>query len=157
MTAHSAQLTAAMNSLQIKPGFKPSSCNANTITTIVFQASVHFGPGKSPCTAFQGVNVYIGASVQTYAIYVPGKHPCGPKLRVMFKCPRVLTWDTMVYAQLILTTTIQKTWFRTRGYEAIRREINSYYSRCCGGITGILVIIVILRMVNLSHISHIYS
>ena len=30
-----------------------------------------------------------------YAIYIPGKHPCGPKEQVMFKCPWELTWDTM--------------------------------------------------------------
>ena len=51
-------------------------------------------PGKRPCTSFQGVNV--AASIQTHGSYVPGKHPWGPKSRVMFKRPWALTWDTMV-------------------------------------------------------------
>ena len=52
-------------------------------------------PGKCPCTKFQGVTV--AASIQTYGIYIPGKRPCGPKSRVMFKHPWVLTWDATVY------------------------------------------------------------
>ena len=35
-------------------------------------------PGKCPCTTFGGAT--IAASVQTYGILIPGKHPCGPKL-----------------------------------------------------------------------------
>ena len=44
-------------------------------------------PGKHPCTctSFQGVNV--AASIQTHGNYVPGKRPCGPKSRCMFKRP----------------------------------------------------------------------
>ena len=52
-------------------------------------------PGKRPCAEFQGVTV--AASIQTYGIYIPGKRPCGPKSRVMFKCPWALTRDTTVY------------------------------------------------------------
>ena len=52
-------------------------------------------PGKHPCTTFQGVTV--AASIQTYGILIPGKRPCGPKLRVIFKRPWVLTRDTTVY------------------------------------------------------------
>ena len=52
-------------------------------------------PGKRPFTAFQGINV--AASIQMYGIYIPGKHPCEPKLRVMFKHPWVLTRDTTRY------------------------------------------------------------
>ena len=51
-------------------------------------------PGKRPCTEFQGVTV--SASVQTYGIYIPGKHLCGPKSRMMFKRPWALTRDTTV-------------------------------------------------------------
>ena len=51
-------------------------------------------PGKRPCTEFQGVTV--AASIQTYGIYIPGKRPCGPKSRVMFKHPWALTRDTTV-------------------------------------------------------------
>ena len=39
--------------------------------------------GNHPCTPFQGVNV--AASIQIYGILILGKHPCRPKLRVMFK------------------------------------------------------------------------
>ena len=49
-------------------------------------------PGKRPCIEFQGVTV--AASIQTYGIFIPGKRPCGPKSRVMFKCPWALTRDT---------------------------------------------------------------
>ena len=51
-------------------------------------------PGKRSCAEFQGVTV--AASIQTYGIYIPGKRPCGPKSRVMFKRPWLLTRDTMV-------------------------------------------------------------
>ena len=51
-------------------------------------------PGKHPCTAFQGAAV--AASIQTYGILIQGKHPCGPKLRVIFKCPWALIQDTIV-------------------------------------------------------------
>ena len=51
-------------------------------------------PGKRPCTAFQGVNV--PAYIQTYGNYVPGKRPCRPKLRCMFKRPWALARDTTV-------------------------------------------------------------
>jgi hypothetical protein len=54
-------------------------------------------PGKRPCTAFQGVTV--AASIQTYGILIPGKRPCRPKLRIMFKRPWVLTRDTTVYIE----------------------------------------------------------
>ena len=50
--------------------------------------------GKRPCTSFQGVNV--AATIQTYGNYVPGKCPCGPKSRCMFKRPWALTQDTTV-------------------------------------------------------------
>ena len=49
-------------------------------------------PGKCPCTAFQGVNVAV--SIQMCGSYIPSKHPCGPKSRVMFKHPWALTRDT---------------------------------------------------------------
>ena len=48
-------------------------------------------PGKHPCTAFQGTTV--AASVQ---ILIQGKRSCGPKSRVMFKCPWALIRDTTV-------------------------------------------------------------
>ena len=32
-----------------------------------------------------------------HGIYILGKCPCGPKSRIMFKHPWVLTWDTTVY------------------------------------------------------------
>ena len=51
-------------------------------------------PGKRLCAEFQGVTV--AASIQTYGIYIPGKRPCGPKPRVMFKHPWALTRDTTV-------------------------------------------------------------
>ena len=51
-------------------------------------------PGKRPCTEFQGVTV--AASIQTYGIYILGKHPHRSKLRVMFKRPWALTRDTTV-------------------------------------------------------------
>ena len=41
------------------------------------------------CTAFQGAT--IAASIQTYGILIPGKRPCGPKSRVIFKCPWAIT------------------------------------------------------------------
>ena len=50
-------------------------------------------PGKRPCTAFQGVNV--ADTIQMYGKYIPGKHPCGPKSRCMFKRPWALARDTM--------------------------------------------------------------
>ena len=53
-------------------------------------------PGKRPCTSFQGVNVHVAASIQTYGILIPGKRPCEPKSQVMFKRPWALTWDTTV-------------------------------------------------------------
>ena len=46
-------------------------------------------PGKHPCAEFQGVTV--ATSIQTYGICIPGKRPCRPKSRVMFKCPWALT------------------------------------------------------------------
>ena len=52
-------------------------------------------PGKRPCTAFQGVNVHVAAPIQK-ACAIPGKRPCGPKLRVILKCPWMLTRDTTV-------------------------------------------------------------
>ena len=52
-------------------------------------------PGKRPCTIFQEATV--APSIQKYGILIPGKHPCRPKLQVMFKCPWALTRDTMVY------------------------------------------------------------
>ena len=51
-------------------------------------------PGKRPCTAFQGATV--AASIQMYGILIPGKRPCGPKSRVIFKCLWALTRDTTV-------------------------------------------------------------
>ena len=46
--------------------------------------------GKCPCIKFQGANV--AASIQTYAMYIPGKCPCEPKSQVMFsKHPWALT------------------------------------------------------------------
>ena len=53
-------------------------------------------PGKHPYTEFQGVTV--AASMQTYGVYIPGKRPCGPKSRVILKCPWALTQDTTVIA-----------------------------------------------------------
>ena len=61
-------------------------------------------PGKRPCTSFQGVNV--AASIQTYGNYVPGKHPCGPKSRCMFKRPWALTRDTAVYSSCRYCTVV---------------------------------------------------
>ena len=57
----------------------------------------HNIPGKRPCpcTTFQGATV--AASIQTCGIFIPGKRPCGPKSRIMFKRPWALTQDTMVY------------------------------------------------------------
>ena len=55
-------------------------------------------PGKRPCAEFQGITV--AASIQTYGIYIPDKHPCGPKSRVMFNRPWALTRDTTVYIHL---------------------------------------------------------
>ena len=52
-------------------------------------------PGKRPCAEFQGVT--FAASIQTYGIYIPGKHPCRSKSRGMFKHPWALTRDTTVY------------------------------------------------------------
>ena len=57
-------------------------------------ASTHSRLSTHVYTAFQGINV--AASMQTYGIYIPGKRPCGPKLRVMIKHPWALTWDTTV-------------------------------------------------------------
>ena len=51
-------------------------------------------PGKRLCTEFQGVTA--AASIQTYGIYIPGKRPCGPKSRVVFKRPWALTQDATV-------------------------------------------------------------
>ena len=65
--------------------------------TVVSRASAHFR-GKRPCTPFQGVNVAV--SIQTYGILIPGKRPCRPKLRVMFKRPWALTRDTTVISYL---------------------------------------------------------
>ena len=58
-------------------------------------------PGKRPCTAFHGATV--AASIQTYGILIPGKHPCGPKSQSMFKRPWVLTRDTTVHAHIKLS------------------------------------------------------
>ena len=55
----------------------------------------HSVPGKDPYTAFQ-----VAASIQKYAIYIPGKCSCRPKSRVMFKRPWALTQDT-THAQSI--------------------------------------------------------
>ena len=60
----------------------------------------HSFPGKYPCTAFQGVNV--AASIQKYAIYIPGKSPCGPKSLVMFMRPWLLPQDTVVHVCIII-------------------------------------------------------
>jgi hypothetical protein len=60
------------------------------VNTIVSWASTH----SRVSTAFHGDNV--AASMQTYAIYIPGKRPCGPKSQGMFKRPWAFTWDTMV-------------------------------------------------------------
>ena len=38
----------------------------------------------------------VAASIQAYGIFIRGKLPCGPKSRVMFKRPWVLTQDTTV-------------------------------------------------------------
>ena len=54
---------------------------------------------KRPCTSFQGATV--SASTQTYGILIPGKRPCGPKLRVMFKRPWALTRDTTVISEYV--------------------------------------------------------
>ena len=59
------------------------------VITVVSRASAHV------YTSFQGINV--AASIQKYGNYVPGMHPCGPKLRCMFKHPWALTRDTMVH------------------------------------------------------------
>ena len=67
--------------------------------------------GKHACTEFQGVT--IAASIQTYGIYIPGKCPCGPKSRVMFKRPWVLTLDTTVYIYSIETILHDRIVFRT--------------------------------------------
>ena len=69
--------------------------------TIVYVLGKRPLPGKRPCTAFHGATV--AASIQTYGILIPGKHPCGPKLRAMFKRPWALTWDTAVHVMQTLT------------------------------------------------------
>ena len=74
------------------------------VCTVVSRASAHSRPGKRPCTSFQGVNV--AASIQTYGNYVPGKHPCGPKSRCMFKRPWALTRDTAVYSSCRYCTVV---------------------------------------------------
>ena len=51
-------------------------------------------PGKRSCTTFQGATV--AASIQVYGSLIPGKPPCGPKLRVMLKRPWALTRDSTV-------------------------------------------------------------
>ena len=61
-------------------------------------------PGKRPCSAFQGVNVT--ASIQTYGNYIPGKCPCWPKSRVVFKRPWVLTCDTTVNFKKVKITSL---------------------------------------------------
>ena len=52
---------------------------------------------KRPCTAFfKLMDQCIRSSfcnLKTYGIYIPGKRPCRPKSRVMFKHPWTLTWD----------------------------------------------------------------
>ena len=90
-------------------------------------------PGKRPCTAFQGSTV--AASIQTYRILIPGKHPCGPKSRVMLKPPWALTRDSMVHTGVLsgykvvhycfsrlLHRTLYKTTFR----------VYMYFDSCCG-------------------------
>ena len=55
------------------------------IFTVVSQTSTH---SRDMCS-FKGVN--IAASTQMYGSYIPGKHPCGPRLQVMFKRPWAFT------------------------------------------------------------------
>ena len=59
--------------------------------TVVSQASAHFWVSTHILQAT------VAASIQMYGILIPHKRPCGPKLRVMFKRPWALTWDTTVY------------------------------------------------------------
>ena len=58
--------------------------------------STHVPHFKGSC------NVYVAASIQTYKILIPGKHPCGPKSRVTFKRSWALTQDTTVNIDHIL-------------------------------------------------------
>jgi hypothetical protein len=37
-----------------------------------------------------------------YAIYIPGKRPCRPTMRVVFKCPWALTWNTTVNVHMYM-------------------------------------------------------
>ena len=46
--------------------------------------------------SIQGVNVAV--SIQMYAIYIPGKCPCGLKSQVILNAHGALTWDTNVLA-----------------------------------------------------------
>ena len=66
-------------------------CNAYTVRSIPGKRPL---PGKSPCTSFQGVNV--ADTIQMYENHIPGKRPCRPKLRCMFKRLWALTRDTTV-------------------------------------------------------------
>ena len=53
-----------------------------SIHTIVSRASTH-SRVSAHNIEFQGVKV--ATSMQMYGNYIPGKYPCGPKSRVMFK------------------------------------------------------------------------
>ena len=88
----------------LPPSLTPGSASGHVLTLhLLYYHSVQGKrplPGKHPCTLFQGVNV--AASIQTYGIYIPSKHPCGPKSLVMFKRPWALTWDTTVSTCLLI-------------------------------------------------------
>jgi hypothetical protein len=76
MLASASSLTPAARYAELFNGM-------TQVNTVVFRAK-HPLP-YTACTAFQGVNA--AASIQTYANCIQGKCPCGPKSRVMFKCP----------------------------------------------------------------------
>ena len=61
---------------------------------VVSRASTLSWVSTHDCTEFQGVN--IAASIQMYGSYISGKRPRRWKLRVMFKRPWALNWDTTV-------------------------------------------------------------
>ena len=69
-------------------------CHVYACVNIIYRSLLVKHPllGKRPCNPFQGATV--AASKQMYGILIPGKHPCGPKSQVMFKCPWALTQDT---------------------------------------------------------------
>ena len=54
------------------------------------QASTHSRVSAHVATAFQGATGVV--SKQIYGILIPGNHPCGPKLKVMFKIPCMGTY-----------------------------------------------------------------